>query len=133
MRTPRIFLSYLQRDSRLAGELTIALRKMGVDSFQTGLTISAGNMWSTAIDEGIRRADAVVVLLSSPEAARSSWIGYEVGFAQGLGKTVVLLRSIDWSVADYPTDLQHLRMIDLDPKSPEKTARALMANLPIAA
>lgn len=129
MSKSRIFLSYTLRDKELADTVLKNLHKVGIVSTRPDTRAKEGANWSKMTTEAIRKADVLVVLASSPEAVMSSWIGYEVGAADALGKATYLLKPSKWSVHDFPADLQGARLIDLDPKAPDRAAQILASSL----
>jgi hypothetical protein len=127
---PRVFLSYSLRDRKLATELSRALERLGVSAFDPA-KVKAGSEWREAISEAIRRSDWLVVLMPNPQAGLQ-WTGYEVGYAEALGKKIVVMKSADHSIADFPIDLAGSRTLDVDTSSPEKMALMLVSSMKTA-
>jgi hypothetical protein len=65
-----------------------ALEKFNWKVWRDESGIQAGDVWAAAIDAGLRGADALVVLLT-PNSARSQWVTYEYAFATGAQLPVV--------------------------------------------
>jgi hypothetical protein len=82
-----VFLSYSHEDRDFAELLK---RQLEDDQHVvwTDATIQAGNQWRVEIDTAIRKASAVVVIMT-PDAKRSEYVTYEWGYALGVGVTVI--------------------------------------------
>ncbi len=125
----RVFLSYAHRDKGLAAKFQRELKKRGMDAFRLEEDAKPGTDIRRAVVDGFRQSDFIVVLLSSPTTATSSWISYEIGSASALGNDVYLMKSPSYSVTDLPAEFSGLRMIDLDPALPGNAAEALISSL----
>jgi hypothetical protein len=126
-----IFLSHSHRDSALAERIEREFEKLGLPTF-TARDIRAGEDWRKAIETSVRRADMLLLLIASPEAAASSWMGYEAGMAEALGKRVMVLASDRHSVSELPIDLASWPIVNFDPRSPETAARDIVERLAAA-
>ena len=85
---PGVFLSYSRRDSARASVLEAGLKAQGLQVWRDAQSIRAGAHWFEAIEEGVRRARAVVVLVTET-SARSEWVTYEYGLAKGARVPVI--------------------------------------------
>lgn len=126
-----IFISHSLKDRDLAETMVKALRKHDVSVFND-TAIKPGNRWRSSITDAIRDS-AVVLVLWTPHSKTSDWVNYEVGFASGLGKNVIVLKPSSFSVSDLPVDLAGWRVVDFDPASPDKAAKSLVSELASAA
>ncbi len=83
-----IFISYARADrpwaTRIARELRKAQRKDWLDTDE----IEIGGDWLQAIEQALRAASSVVVILS-PKSAASEYVTYEWAFALGVGIPVI--------------------------------------------
>lgn len=129
MNMPRIFISYGQRDSKLAHAIERELKELGIDAFDSPKEILAGASWRSAIQAAIRRSDAIVLVLASPQPEGAGWMGYELGLAEALGKSIVVLASDDLRDNELPVDLASSPMIRIDAASPKIAARDLADSL----
>lgn len=84
----KIFLSYSRKDSKRAEALERALTERGMNVWRDTRSITAGGEWPRAIEEGIREARGVVVLLTEASAG-SQWVMYEYAFAVGAAIPIV--------------------------------------------
>ena len=84
-----IFISYKHSDAIFARLLTLELRNAGFE-FWWDDHLKLGENWSEAIDDKIRDAFAVILLMS-PEAKKSEYVTYEWSFAIGAGVPVIPL------------------------------------------
>ena len=83
-----IFISHSRSDRKFAERIERELRRANQQAFLDVKSIRAGEPWSDRIDEAIRQARAVVVLLS-PRSAKSEYVTYEWSFALGAGVRIV--------------------------------------------
>jgi HEAT repeat protein len=83
-----IFISYHRGDADFATILRLELEKAGHEVWVDDSAIAAGADWRSEIDQGIQEAKALVVVMS-PEAAKSEYVTYEWAFAIGRGVPVV--------------------------------------------
>ena len=89
----RLFLSHSARDAALANRLEKSLEKLGFSTFNPMRDVRHGEDWRGAVQTAIRRADVLLLLIGSPDSASSSWMGYEAGMAEALGKRVRMCAS----------------------------------------
>lgn len=132
MSKPSVFISSSQRDASLAQGVESALERLGFDAFNPARELQAGGNWRKAIHAAIKRADAVVMLVASPQTVTSSWALYEVGMAEALGKQVMVLLPNTFSVTELPADIASSQIVDFDPKAPDRAAHDIVARLAIA-
>ena len=98
--TAQIFISYSKKDSnfahRLADDLIEAGFKIWIDR-----SLQVGEDWEDTIENQIRAANEVIVILS-PNAVASKWVQHEGSIAYGLDKTMfpVLMKGIE--TEDHP-------------------------------
>ena len=123
MRRPQLFLSHSARDSSVASMLEKSLEKLGFDTFNPMRDIGPGHNWRTSVQAAIRRSDVVLLLMASPDTAAASWMAYEAGMAEALGKRLVVLAPDRFSFAQIPFELAGHRILNVDPNVPERAAR----------
>ena len=129
---PRVFLSHSRRDANLAAGIASDLQRYGIEAVGDE-SITAGKDLRRTIRSAIRRADAFVIVVTSPDAAASSWTSYELGMAEALGKPILLLLSQNHSAAQLPSDLAGLPIAAFDPERPEMVGREIVDRLLAAA
>jgi hypothetical protein len=83
-----VFISYNQEDRDFAAVLMMEIEKAGLDTWIDKKRLRVGTEWSDAIDNAIRGAIAIVVVMS-PDAKASEYVTYEWSFAVGAGVYVV--------------------------------------------
>jgi hypothetical protein len=120
----RVFISYSHNDQEWAKEFASSLRARGVDVWFDLWSIAPGEPISTAIEQGLRNSDAIVILLTSERARRPTEF-FELGAALGLGKRIVPIVASDVELADVPPPFRARRF--LKKESPEDTADELLA------
>lgn len=123
MPSDKIFLSYTRSDEDWARQLAESLKNLGVDVWFDEWSIRAGDNIPDAIEQGLREADAVVLLIS-PESIQRPNLFFELGAAIGSGKRVVALVPSDLDPADVPAPVRARKY--LVKRSPQETARELV-------
>ena len=84
-----IFVSYCHEDAAFAQTLEEKIREARFNTWRD-LDLNAGDNWRTEIDEGIKDALAVIVVMS-PHSSNSAYVTYEWSFALGCGIPVLPL------------------------------------------
>lgn len=83
-----IFVSYQHGDGDFADVLMNKLEKEGYSIWVDNEKINAGEDWRNEIDQAIKEAFALIVIMS-PEAKASEYVTYEWAFAWGAGVKVI--------------------------------------------
>src|SRR5436309_3404779 len=84
-----IFISYRhETDSDFAEILIHNIEKAGFDTWVDTDKLHAGEDWGAEIDEAIKEALALIVIMS-PKAKASEYVTYEWSFALGAEKKVI--------------------------------------------
>jgi nucleoside 2-deoxyribosyltransferase len=125
---PRVFFSYGKRDADFAIAISAELRKYGVEE-----SLSHGDGYRASKKAAIRGADAFVLVLGEPELTTSTWVSYELGMAEALGKPILLLLSHKHATAELPVDMAGLPIVPFDPEHPELAAQEVVDRLLAAA
>jgi hypothetical protein len=102
-----IFISYQQEDADFAAVLMMELEKAGFDTWLDKQRLRAGSDWSEEIDQGVRAAAALVLVLS-PASRASEYVTYEWSCAIGAGVRVVPLLRRDTEIHPRLRRLQYL-------------------------
>lgn len=132
MSKPSVFISYSRRDADLANSVAAALERLGFHALDPGRELQPGDDLRKAIRAAIKRSDAVVMLVASPQSLASSWSLYEAGMAEALGKKVMVLLPNTHSVTELPADVASSPIVELDPKAPDRAAHDIVARLAAA-
>jgi hypothetical protein len=92
----RVFVSYDRADGEFVDELVKRIQSEGFEVWKDSHSLNAGDDWRAQIDEGIRQAAALIVVMT-PEARESEYVSYEWACALGAGVKVipVLLKTTD--------------------------------------
>lgn len=104
-----VFISYSHDDSAFAAEVKRQLESTGMlHIWLDGTSIPPGEKWSAKIEEAIRNAYAVLLIVS-PSSARSPHVNYEVGFASALNLKILplLYRELESESQNIPHLTQH--------------------------
>jgi formylglycine-generating enzyme required for sulfatase activity/energy-coupling factor transporter ATP-binding protein EcfA2 len=107
-RGTHVFLSYSRKDIGRALRIRNALAEAGHQVWQDITSIKGGDLWLNAIDNGIRRAYAVVIVLSTT-AWDSYWVREEFAHAQRNKKHIV---PVNIDGCETPFGLNQLNPID---------------------
>ena len=83
-----LFISYKHEDGDFADVLISKLEKEGYSTWVDNVGINAGEDWRNEIDQAIKDAFALIVIMS-PEAKASEYVTYEWAFAWGAGIKVI--------------------------------------------
>ena len=124
-----IFLSFPHRDRAVARAVEKELERLGLNAITVAVEVSSGDSLRKSLRRAIERADAMVLLIASPEAAAASWVGYEAGMADALGKRIIVLLSQDHATHELPADIATGRIIPFDVKKPDQAARGILEEL----
>lgn len=124
-----VFISYSQRDADLAHSVERALERIGFEAFNPARDLRPGENWRKGIQAAIKRSDAVVMLVASPQTLDSTWMTYEAGMAEALGKRVMILLPNRFSVSELPADIASGQIVNFDPSAPERAAEEVFARL----
>ncbi len=126
----KVFISHSHRDAVVAAEIERELEHCGVDVVNPAYEVPRPELsFRNVVEKGIRRADAVIVLIASPEAAGLSWVAYEMGMAEAIGKPVLVLASNSFSPSGLPSDLLAPIVLSFDPRTPKFAVRELVEQL----
>ncbi|MGH8560280.1 MAG: toll/interleukin-1 receptor domain-containing protein [Methylococcales bacterium] len=107
-----VFFSYALGDELAARELRANLHNMEVAGWMDESDIAAGDAISKNIRESLQRASAVIVLVSE-RSLNSPWVQFELGAAEGMGKTIIpVLIGPEGIEGKLPEWLQGLSYVD---------------------
>ena len=126
-----VFISHSHRDSALAKQLSNNLKRLWVRALDPTREIRPGDDWRKGIQSAIKEADALIVI-GSPHGLASSWVLYETGAAEALGKPVMVLFPEVHSFAELPKEISASQVVGYDPKSPERAAHDIASRLAAA-
>ncbi|TFI54147.1 toll/interleukin-1 receptor domain-containing protein [Mastigocladus laminosus UU774] len=83
-----LFVSYASQDSLKAKELVSNLKEVQVSGWLDQADIATGEEISSVLRDSIRKASAVLVLIS-PASVNNRWVEFEVSAGEALGKTII--------------------------------------------
>lgn len=78
----KAFISYSGSDEKWADLLRQKLPKAGIDVWNPDTEIAPGENWGLKYGKGLEASDAMIVLLS-PDSAKSDWVRHEIEYALG--------------------------------------------------
>ena len=79
----KVFISHSHADSALAGWVTSALRKDGLEVFDPDTDLLPGDNWAERVAKALEESEAMVVLLT-PDAINSPYVRREIEYALGM-------------------------------------------------
>lgn len=134
-----VFISYSRKDARFARQLAVSLTRAGIDVWIDVDDIPVGTKWSTAVMQGLRLCQVMIVVIS-PAAMNSRNVEDEWQYFLDKNKPVVpvLLRPtdihfqlnriqrIDFHTEDYDTALQYL-FLELESRKVQLAPGAIVA------
>lgn len=85
---PHVFISYKSEDSEFAFEVDRTIREAGFETWIDQVKLVGGDDWREEIDEALRNSFALVLVVS-PRAMNSMYMGYEMAFAWALDLRIV--------------------------------------------
>ena len=113
----KVFLSYAYEDRGIAEQVSRLLREHGHDtddmSFIDPLVdTKIGDDIRGSIKQQMCSASNVVIIVT-PNSAKSQWVNYEAGMASALDKPIILIRSKDANDVDFVTSLADAQFIEI--------------------
>jgi hypothetical protein len=117
---PKIFISYSHSDKAWATEFAKALQEAGLDVWFDDFRIEAGESLVEALEEGLRKSDDIVLLLSS-DSIRKPNLFFEIGAALAMKKRIIPIVPQDLDASRLPLLLQRIKY--LIRKSPGESAK----------
>lgn len=106
----QIFISHAHSDAGIAKQLSQYLETQGFQVFDPAVELFPGDNWHLETGKALEASDAMVVLIS-PEAARSEWVQGEIQYALGAERFKGRLIPVEVEPAqDFPWILRHLHL-----------------------
>jgi hypothetical protein len=121
-----LFISYSRRDTEFVQKLVADLQRHGHHVWLDTTSIPGDATWTRAIEAGITRADAVLVVVS-PDSMASEWVEREIHFALSKKKPIFCLRL---KRADTPLTLSGKQVIKVDGANYDHGIQRLLNDLP---
>lgn len=118
MKELTVFISYEQKDEKLARKIGESLKKAGLNVWDYRRELLPGDLWSDKASKALRDSDAMVVLLT-PESARSQQVRSEIDYALSRNNfknrlvPVIVGSSEKISKKDFPWILWEFRPVNL--------------------
>jgi hypothetical protein len=124
----QVFLSHSLRDGVLAEQLASAFLSYGMATASIA-TIGAATDFRSGLRRAMSASDVCIVLISSPFGFGGTWLGYEIGVAEGLGKPIIILASRNHPRSSLPFEVMSHQVIEFDPAALEDVAREVIPAL----
>lgn len=106
MNQPKVFISYSQDDAAWVQPFAEALRRQGVDVWFDTSQVKIGESVRDAIEEGLRRSDAIVTVLSRANVPQPNNVLFEFGVALGAKKRLIPIVAPDLADSEIPFGLR---------------------------
>jgi hypothetical protein len=119
----RLFISYSRADGEFVLRLAGDLRAAGVDLWLDQEDIPPGARWDRAVEEAMKAAPSLLVVLS-PVSAASQNVLDEVSYALDTGKRII---PILYQTCDIPFRLRRLQYVDFTGNYGEALAELVQA------
>ncbi len=124
MAEKKIFISYSRRDTDYVSSLVTALREQGFDVW-FDKNIRTGTDWDDTIESELKKADAVVLILSKTSVTSDN-VKDEISYAIGLNKSV---NPIKIEECDVPMRLARKQFVDFTALGHEAGFERLVSDL----
>lgn len=108
-----VFISYARRDLEFVEEMRAQLRDAKLEVW-TDRVLSPGSDWRLEIDDAIRNAFALIVVIT-PESKSSEYVTYEWAFGLGIGIRVIPLILKPTRLHPRLEFLQHIDFANFEP------------------
>ena len=113
----KVFLSYAYQDRDIVKQVSRLLQESGHDTDDTSfidlrIDTKIGDDIREAIKQQMCSASNVVIIVT-PNSAKSQWVNYEAGMASALDKPIILIKSKDAEDVDFVTSLANAQSIEI--------------------
>ena len=120
----KVFLSYAYEDRGIAEQVSRLLREHGHDTddmsfIDPRVDTKIGDDIRGSIKQQMCSASNVVIIVT-PNSAKSQWVNYEAGMASALDKPIILIRSKDANDVDFVTSLADAQFIEIGNETGEQ-------------
>jgi hypothetical protein len=126
----QVFISHAHSDAGLARQLSQQLETQGFQVFDPAVELLPGDNWHLETGKALEASNAMVVLIS-PEAARSQSVQGEIQYALGSERFKGRLIPVEVEpTQDFPWILRRLRWIKIESdlaEAGQRLARILQA------
>jgi hypothetical protein len=108
---PKVFLSYSRKDERHVSDLQQRLRDEDIVAWRDRTNIGGSVEWAKALESALKTLKALVVVVT-PDSARSEWVEKECKEFRGMGKPVFPYIVNPISEETLPDYLRQIQYID---------------------
>lgn len=113
----KVFLSYAYEDRGIAEQVSRLLKEHGHDTddmsfIDPQVDTEIGDDVRGAIKQQMCSASNVVIIVT-PNSAKSQWVNYEAGMASALDKPIILIKSKDAKDVGFVTSLADAQFIEI--------------------
>jgi TIR domain len=127
----KVFISYAHGDRDVAQDLAKPLADSGYEVLDPAQELGPGDNWALKIGEALEACQAMIVLVS-PDSAKSEWVRREIEFALGSASYEHRLISVQVRpTVNMPWILRKLPLIRLD-KNRAETVKHIVDQLDLA-
>ncbi len=118
----KVFISYAHEDKVFAKKLAGELESLGMKVWWDFDNLKGGQDWQKEIERGIKQCDFFLIVLT-PNAVASEWVGNEITYATLAQKTIIPLHL---KSCDIPIGLVKKQYIDFEKQTQKVAFKALM-------
>jgi len=120
--TAKVFISYSHQDKSFAQKLAGELESYGIKVWWDFDSLKGGQDWQKEIERGIKQSDFFLIVLT-PDAIESKWVGNEITYASQAQKTTIPLHL---KKCDIPIGLIKKQYIDFEKQTHKVALKGLM-------
>jgi len=121
----KVFISYTHHDQTFAKKLAGELESQGMQVWWDFERLQGGQDWQKEIERALKECDFLLVILT-PEAVASEWVGNEVTYASRAQKTIIPLRL---RKCEIPIALIKKQYIDFEKQTQNEAIKELIGIL----
>lgn len=121
----KVFISYSHQDKSFVKKLSAELEGQGVKVWWDYDSLQGGQDWQKEIELGIKQCDFFLVVLT-PEAVESEWVGNEITYAGQAQKMIIPLHL---KKCDIPIGLIKKQYIDFEKQTQKAAIQELLGIL----
>jgi internalin A len=120
--TTKVFISYAHKDKTFAKKLANELESKGMKAWWDFDSLRGGQDWQKEIERGIKQCEFFLVLLT-PDAVASEWVGNEITYANNAQKKIIPLHL---KKCDTPISLIKKQYVDFEKQTQKAAIKELI-------
>ena len=121
----KVFISYSHQNKSFVKKLAGKMEDQGMKVWWDFESLKAGQDWPKEIERGIKQSDFFLVVLT-PDAIESEWVGNEVAYANNSQKMIIPLH---YKKCEIPINLTNKQYIDFEKQTHKAAIEELIGLL----